>query len=414
MISFVYRLVSLLVRVGCPISILYISTPALLGEYYLFSTFITFAIFFISLEMAVPFSIYYLKVSKESSRRKVFSAFMNSQVLISALTSIPLFCYFAITNSLAPMQALFFYLALVVSACSNETGRFFWNIGKGIVATRRDVFRSLIFVIAILLSVEFYQSVISTLSLGLIIFSELLLLRYEVSYWGRGKMSRFFLKSTNYRRRRWVLGFLNQLKLSSPQVLHLQILAAFPFLERLIIDRGLGLAAVGAFSFQYAGVQAGLSLLLMPMVARVRQSILAAQTSNQYRGAHRMALILLLQISVVSVFFSVASWFAVPLLAELMQKNLELQPLGAFAVMLSAIASTFNSAVSPLYAKEGRILNANLITLFCMLPMAIIVVAITDIHQEISMYVFSSIAAASLLQISVRVGHHIYSLNNSA
>ena len=127
-----------------------------------------------------------------------------------------------------------------------------------------------------------------------------------------------------------------------------------------------------------------------------------------------MALILLLQISVVSAFFSVASWFAVPLLAELMHKNLELQPLGVFAVMLSAIASTFNSAVSPLYAKGGRILNANLTTLFCMLPMAIIVVAIADIHQEISMYVFSSIAAASFLQISVRVGHHIYSLNNSA
>lgn len=409
MISFAYRLVSLLVRLGCPILILHFSTPTVLGEYYLFSTFLTFAIFLISLEAAVPFSRRYLQSSSESSRFQVFSSFIGNQIIVSAVTAIPLFGYYISTNSISLTRAMLFFLVLVTSACSNETGRFFWNIGRGDVATQRDVWRSLVFVAAIILSVSVYQTVVSGISLGLIAISEMIILNADVRRWGKGAKGSWV---SNRRFNAWrisVLGMLEQFSLSLPQVLHLQFLAVLPFFERTLIDRGLGLSSVGAFSFQYAGVQAGLSLLLIPLVADTRRAILSAQTSTQYEHAHKMTFILLTRISIVAALFSLAAYLVVPFIADLMHKDLKMQPLGILAVMLTAIASTYNAAVSLLYAKSERILKANSVTLICMMPLVCLMLFNIVGNCEIGPYVFPAIAAASFLQIAARAAYHLNS-----
>lgn len=392
-----------MLRVGCPISILHLSTAAVLGEYYLFITFLTFAVFFISLEAAVPFSHRYLQANSDALKSEIFNKFIISQLSVSSIPAIPLFLYYIFNNSISILTATLFYLALVTSACSNETGRFFWNIGKGDVATKRDLWRSLTFVAAIILSVNIYQTVVSEISLVLIVISETVIVYSEIRRWGSNPVGKGKFKHYSGSSYSSISDMLQQFRVSLPQVLHLQILAIFPFLERTMIDRSIGLEAVGAFSFNYAGVQAGLSLLLMPLLADGRRAILSAHTPAQHLYAHKMTFVLLTRITIVSAIFTIAAYIAVPLFANLMHKDLELQPIGSVAVMISAIASTYNSAISPLYAKGDRILSANLITLMCTLPMVCLILFIVFGYQKIEDYVFPAIVMASVLQISARV-----------
>src|SRR5687768_10276173 len=87
--AFAYRVASMGLRFACPLFILAVSTPTLMGAYYLFAAYFTFVVFLIALELAIPFSRKYLRHQREARQRKVFTSFVLSQLGLSLVLAVP-------------------------------------------------------------------------------------------------------------------------------------------------------------------------------------------------------------------------------------------------------------------------------------------------------------------------------------
>lgn len=401
--SFAYRLVSMGARFCCPLIILAISTPATMGEYYLFTTYFTFIVFLIALELGVPFSRKYLR-SSGPGKRRVFASFVITQLALSFTLAAPATAVYFIGASGMPLVVVLFFFAVVTESCVNEVGRFFWNIGQTKVASRRDLFRSLIFVFAVLAAVVVNDEIVSGVSLGLIICSNALILVYEMRVWGdRGLVATTLLYVNRRRARLMYWRVLRSVDDSLPQVVHIQILSLVPLLERSLIGSKIGLEAVAAYSFQYSVIQTGASLFLLPVVAQVRRTILSAKSSTDISSAQKESLGLLLNILAVATVLALIAHFAVPYITEILKKGIASSAIVLAAALLSSSVATFSSAISPLYGHKGRLVRANVITVLCITPLAMSFLYRLDGVCGNALQVMMVIALAATAQMVVRV-----------
>jgi hypothetical protein len=401
--SFIYRLASMGLRFCCPLLILAVSTPETMGSYYLFSVYFTFVVFLIALELAVPFSRKYLRRDRPAWRRKVFSSFVATQLGLSAVLAAPVALVYWLGADAGPVLVVLFALAILTETCVNEVGRFFWNIGQAKIASRRDLVRSLIFVTAVTAAVVFDDTVVSVVSLGIIVVCNTGILWRELRVWGDGEWmarGKFMVGRTQTMRLMKRVG--RSVGESLPQVVHMQVLALHPLIERAVIESRIGMEMVGAYSFQYSVIQSGASLLLMPVVAMTRRSILAANGPGEWSRAYSLSLTLLLKIMLVAGALAVVAHFAIPILAAVLNKNISSTLPALTAALLAGVTATFSAAVSPLYARRGRLLRANVLALAAMLPMAALLLPGWHGHSS-ELTVMGAIMLAATLQMSLRV-----------
>lgn len=410
--SLLYRISSLGLRFGCPLLILYISTPDILGAYYLFVTFFTAAIFLISLELATPFSSKYLRVRAISKKRKIFSIMITNQCIVALFLALPLtFCY-CMTNAISPLMAFFFWVTLITGACVNETGRFFWNIGESVHASKRDILSSITFVFAITLSVFLKKEVVTFYSLGFITLSNLGLLHFELNHWGQGSFfRRFNFGITRNSCKHVFKQIYSSLKDSGPQVLHVQILSVSPFCERTLIENTLGLALVGSYSFQFSLLQSGVSLLLMPMIAKVRCAILSSRTLKDQLVVYKLSLLLLMVIFLVSSVGALITYFFVPYINIILKKEITSNFLILGAALFSATSSSYCNAIAPLFGNRTRLFVANTLTLICMFPLLLFISDRFKLFFPHTIYsIMVIIGLTALLQVGVRLWFHFNAL----
>lgn len=409
--SFIYRLASMGLRFCCPLLILAISTPEMMGGYYLFSVYFTFVVFLIALELAVPFSRKYLRRDRAAWRRRVFSSFVATQLELSAVLAIPVALVYGLGADAGPGRVALFGLAIVSETCVNEVGRFFWNIGQAKIASRRDFIRSVIFVTAVCAAVVWDDAVVSGVSLSIIVVCNGCILARELFVWGdRDWMIRGGFLVRRAHLIRWMTRIGGSLGESLPQVVHMQVLALHPLIERAVIESRISLEMVGAYSFQYSVIQSGSSLLLMPVVAMTRRSILGANAPGEWARAYTLSLTLLAKIMLVSGALAVMAHFSIPILADLLHKNVSSTLPGLIAALLAGITATFSAAVSPLYARRGRLLRANVLALAAMLPMAALLLPAWH-GQGSEVTVMSAIMLAAALQIGLRVQYLVVGAN---
>lgn len=403
-ISFFYRLASLAIRFGCPILVLRVSTPELLGRYYLFTAFFTSVVYCISLETSQPFSRQFLTTTNEIGKRKVFRAFVTTQALLSLTLSLPCVVFYALwmdggTLLMAPLL----FLAFVTEACVNESGRFFWNVGESDVASKQVFLRAVSFVLAITSSVLLLGRIVSVVSLGIIVAANAALMIAESRRWGvAGSWTRMSWGRVNL-----LLGLAfkrvkSAVKESSGQVVHVQVLSLQPLLERLLIEHSIGAAAVGSFAFQYSIIQSGSSILLMPYMAKTRQKIFGAITEAEIVGAKAGCLRILGLIALMSVVGGLAAHFTLPIVRLITSKNISSDTLTLGVAMVSSGAATFAANVAPLFVSRGRRVAANIEAAACLLPMALVYVlskVAFDASPKITML---AVLASAILQIVVR------------
>jgi hypothetical protein len=402
--AFAYRVLALGLRFGCPLLILAMSTPEMMGKYYLFIAYFTFVVFLIAMETAIPFSRKYLRQRNESRRRSVFTSFVASQFVLSLVLAVPATGVFFLGAS-GPVYLMALFLAAVISeACVNEVGRFFWNIGQVDTVSRRDFLRAVIFVIAMAASVMVSKEVVTATSLGTIATCNAILLVREMRVWGAARQ-RFllFLRAPGSRFRSVMTRVRLAVRESLPQVVHLQIMALQPLLERLVIDQRVGAELVGSYSFQYSVVQAGASLFLLPVVAATRRAILSATDSTQWGEAHGKSLRLLAHVFALTILLAGISHFALPVVAVLLGKTISSSVMVIMAAQLAAAAATYATAISPLYAKPGRLWRANLAALFSMLPLFVLFFTKVLAVESQEAVVTIAIMITSVAQIAIRI-----------
>ena len=411
MSSLFFRALSLAIRFGCPLLILYLTDSSVLGSYYLFTTFFTVAIFFIALELAIPFSRLYLRAKSDQLRKKVFTSLVLSQGALAALLGLPIVAFHAVTTSMSIYLSVLFYFALVTGAYVNEVGRFFWNIGLGSTASKRNFLEAIIFAVAIIVSISVTRQVVAPVMLWLMIILNLLLVNYELKKYGAGSLlNNLFFSNEKIKVKSILKRVFYSVKESAPQVIHVQILSIIPYIERILMEKTVGLAIVGSYSFQFSLVQSGASLILVPAISEVRKNVFKATTALQVYENHKKALMLLVQISAVSLGCGIASYFFLPIIAKLMHKEVVFNIYILLGAFFSVVVAVFSNAVSPFFASKSRLLKANILTLLCMLPF-IVTLGYVHIAKSLSLNgVMLIIVLASSFQLLIRLNFHFSSL----
>lgn len=379
--SFIYRLASLLLRFACPLAILALSTQSILGKYYLFTAFVTLTVVLVSLEIAVPFSSTYLRAGHADLKRKVFTSLLLTQAGLGLALSLPVVLVYGLTVQLPPHMIALLLVVVVSEACVNESGRLFWNVGLSRVASRRDLVRATGFTAAIIAGVVLDGEIVTETTLFVMLGSNALIIGLELRHWGELRALCKSSESTLHNLfRKSMKRALRSIRRSSPYLIHLQLLALQPLLERLLIERASSLEIVGAYSFQYSLISSGVALILLPVIADVRRATLAVRSEQGLGEACQRARRFLFQTLAVGLLCAVAAYVALPILGALLQKQILASAWTMGVAWLSASSATIASAVAPLYAPQRRIFLANFSTAFAMIPLLLgIIIAAMDV-----------------------------------
>ena len=367
--AFLFRLSALAIRFLCPLVALALSNAETMGKYYLFISYFTFVVGVSSLELAVLFSWKFLRCRSDRQRRLVFTGFLVNQVVVTSALAIPAGVLVAEWAGIPVGLIPLFCLSLATEACVNEIGRFFWNIGQYKMPSLRDLVRAMVFTTAIVASVYLEKKVLTPVTFLTITIGNVAIIGWEWKFWGRAisvkKMSAIHqLNSIWSRVRHSLFGSL-------PQFVHMQLLGLQPLLERTLIEKSMGLAAVASFSLLASVMQSAAGLQLVPMIAQTRQRILGVRTVSDRIEANRGTLILLRKIAVISGAWALIVYLGLPLLPYLLEKEVRASPPMFMAVYLSSVSAIFCSAISPLLTEKRFGLKANLLTILVMAPLLI-------------------------------------------
>lgn len=353
MLDFLFRALALGLRFSCPLLIIAISTQETLGQYYLFTSFFTMAAVFISIEIGTPFSEKYLKCTSPNGKRLIFSSFVFTLLLISCIISIPFVLGYLLLYPKDNYLVIFLAALFVSEACVNEVGRFYWNVGLTKEASLRDFVRALAFTMAILSAIFLKGEVVNLISLLLLTAFNTTISILEFHRLGNFRISHVRFEGIRWPRLKTIL------RKSSIQFIHLQILISQSFFERLLLEKKLGIGAVGMFAFQTTMIQASSTLFLMPIIAKTRRLIFST-LGNKNQQASRSSLFLLAKISSICVLIAIMLHQIIPFIGFIQARLVGMNTLTLALSTLGAIATVFSAAVGALFCRPGSSIKANL------------------------------------------------------
>lgn len=365
--AFFLRFSALAIRFLCPLAALALSNAETMGRYYLFISYFTFVVGLSALELAVPFSRKFLRCKGNRQSQLIFSDFLNNQVVVSTALAVPAGILVSSWAGVPAVLIPLFCLSLATEACVNEVGRFFWNIGEWQVPSLRDFLRAVIFSVAIVGSIYFENEVLTAMTFLIIAAGNLFILYWEWMSWGTGCLpSRF--DATRLISRAWNRGN-RSLKTALPQFVQMQLLGLQPLLERVLVEKSLGLAVVGAYAFCLTVMQAGAGLLLLPWIAKTRKVLLGVYKVADVIVAYRQMLMLLINILLVSGVCALVTYFAVPLMQLVLVKSVPATLFLMIIAFISMVSATFCSAIAPFFTMRNAAWASNGLTLFGLLPL---------------------------------------------
>lgn len=365
--AFLFRFSALAIRFLCPLAALALSNAETMGKYYLFISYFTFVVGVSALELAVPFSRKFLRCKSDKKRRLVFNGFLGNQVVVTTVLAFPTGVLVSSWAGVPAVLIPLFCLSLATEGFVNEVGRFFWNIGEWRMPSLRDFIRAVIFTVAIVGSVYFENEVLTAMTFLTIAAGNLCILCWEWKSWGTGRLPNRF-HASRLARSAWNRGS-RSMKVALPQFIHMQLLGLQPLLERILLEKSLGLAVVGAYAFCISVMQAGAGLLLVPWVAKARRVLLGAHTISDRIVASRQMLVLLINIFLVSGACALATYFAIPLIELVLDKSVPVNIFVVIIAFISSVSAIFCSAISPLFTAKNAAWASNGLTLFALLPL---------------------------------------------
>ena len=107
-------------------------------------------------------------------------------------------------------------------------------------------------------------------------------------------------------------------------------------------------------------------LEVVPLVAKARLLKLRARSVSDRIEANRQAFSLGLKIAVISGGWGGAVYMSMPLLNNLLEKNLITSPPLVFVAYFSSVSAIFCSAVAPMFTLKGPALPTNILTALAM------------------------------------------------
>lgn len=361
-IYLVVRAVSVSIRVIFPVLVLLIASQEELGRYYLYASAIAFIIFASTFESGTYFAKKYLRRSDEATSLTYLWQIVHVQIIFMILLGAPILAF--IIHWLGDFRvgfyaAIIFYLFTEVVV--NEFGRYLTNINKVKAVALRDLYRAVAFLGAGFLSllaagaVVAWQYFIAFGTFNLILAIADLARHRRFSRpgeraWRRGRIYPAALFRSVVGNAR---GLIAQAGLGY----------AYPLLERILLERTLGLGAVGGYALLISVFQSFNAVMFLPHIAKMRSVLLApvrhARISAGLPGLRSFVIYnLLCGIVIIAV-----SQIAVILFSNYpIVRKVDLSIGFSFAALLFIIAGSVITIVSPDYAGKGNLLKSTLVT----------------------------------------------------
>ena len=407
-----YRVIGTGIRFTVPLFIIAVSSENELGVYYLSLSILLTASSFLGLEMGYFFSTKYLS-KNTSSKKNVLNILITKCIWIPFLISILIVTFYVFGAGVnIPLFVFLLPILFSLEACSYEIGRFFWNIGEIDQASYRDFIKSIFFIIAIYTSLIVTDSVLSAYSIIILILSNICIIFYEVRKWGNLNDLRknFFILKKDWLSKS-VTFLKTLLNACGPQFVQNQVIGLTMLFEKIFITSLLGLSTQGVFSFVYSIMQTSAALFLMPSAAKTKQIIISDHPHFNNPKIYSAAINYLPIVVFFMIIFAIASYFAIPVLADIMDKDIDK---GIFiiivTVLFSASSNAFLSSVAPLYSHPGRWIKANIISLLMLLPLLLVAIFYNYINLDVVILSYSAIIISAVGQVAVRCIFFIMSI----
>lgn len=358
----VIRGISVAVRIGFPMLVLLIANQEELGRYYLYNSAIAFILFAFTFESGIYFAKRALRPNTRGRRTTHFWQIVHVQTIFLVFLGIPAIAGFLAwlgTISVILFASMGFYLASEIIV--NEFGKYLTNVNAVAWVVLRDLYRAVGFVTAGLVSLLAVGAVVAWQYFVAFGVFNLILAAFELREITR---SNFSLRKA-VRRKSYHAALAGTVVTSARGLMAQASLAfAYPLLERMLLERTLGLGTVGAYALLSSIFQSFIATVFLPHIAKMR-SILLARRPNAVAGAQRLTglksflLQTLLVGTAIIVAVQAALYFAgqYPLL-----RKINVSPGFAVAALLAVLASNLISIVAPDYARKGNLARSTVVT----------------------------------------------------
>ena len=392
------RTFSTLLRAIIPFVIIFISSADQLGIYYLATSILFFLSSIIGVDLGFYYSREYLKDinSKTSTYNRFNKQFLRLNFLVFFISFI---FYIFLSNNIPS----FFFLIpnlITLEAASLELGKFYRNVGLVNYASSRELYRAIFFAGSIILSLYYFEEILTFYSLGIYMLGLIFLLNYEILKFGNLDVSlikNFFPKISSLQN-----GFIKLFRISAPQFIQNQVNGFILVIERIFLTSLMGLSFQGLFSLLWSLVSVSSSILFFSFIARTLKNIIS-NLDFPKKETYREAKNLFYNITAIVFFISITVLFLKPILNWAFELDLKNSYFFIItAIFFSVISNSFISPVGPLFGSWERIWLANSYTLLILLPYLFLIL-FKEFFQNSIFVTLTTIIFCSSLQIFIRM-----------
>lgn len=393
------RAATLGIRFLLPILILALATQEELGRYYLFAAAIALVVFFGTFELNIFFAKSYIEARSADLIFHHFKALLTATLFLYAVLGTPaLLCFLWWTEENNPLLycGVIFYASTEIVA--NEHGRFLTNINHVRNVIFRDLYRAACVVLAGLLSLTLSRRIVSWeyFSILGILNATLIVVEYFIA-----KRSVTEPVSSQDLRDQ-VRSAICAIRQTRGAVAESGILYLYPLLERMVLERTVGLAVVGGYAFFSSIIQAALSVIFLPTIAKFRSLVLQMPASARRESAPMVQGLLAFLLKLFGIGLAVVFLLQLADQLDFSTTRITFDPWFSMAALTCVAASNLIYIVSPDFARPGKELSAAVTTAMiyaCSLSFALLCFFwVTSNPAAIA----SILGAGGLLQLLVR------------
>lgn len=347
------------IRFFLPVFILALADQEELGRYYLYTSAIALIIFSITFELNLFFAKAYVNNPSKESIFQHFEGILKASLILYATFGTPAligFLWWSEARDHTLYVTAFFYVGSEVVV--NEYGRYLTNISQVKSVVFRDLYRAVSIVVAGILSLVLCNRIISWeyfFAFGLL---NTALLMFEYFDAKRG-VSELIPRVGMHQHFRHTISAIGQTKGAVAQS---GIVYLYPLIERIILERTVGLTVLGGYAFLSSVVQAAVSVMFLPAIARFRTLVLQLEGFHRAKESSKIPGLASFTLKIFGIGALVVLGLQLIGALELFEGKFHIDPWFSITALVGVAANNLVYVVSPDFAKAGRVFTSTLVT----------------------------------------------------
>jgi hypothetical protein len=360
-IGIVIRAVSVGIRFCLPILILAIAGQEELGRYYLYTSAIALIIFCSTFELNLYFAKTYVNNPSKEYIFQHFQGVLTTALILNAIFGCPAligFLWWSGERDIDLYVTAFFYVSTEVVV--NEYGRYLTNISKVKSVVYRDLYRAVSIVLAGVISLVLFQKVVSWMYFFIFGLLNATLLMFE-NYNAKREIRELTPSVGLHQHIQVTISTIRQTKGAVAQS---SLVYLYPLIERIMLESTVGLAVLGGYAFLSSVIQASVSVIFLPAIARYRTLVLQLGTFRRESESSKIPGLACFILKTLCLGVLVVFGLHTLSMINIFQGKFSIDPWFSIIALVGVAANNLIYVVSPDFAKAGRVFTSTLVTSF--------------------------------------------------